>query len=170
MKKPFRKLAEEYQDRVYTFAYYSLHSREEAEDVTQEVLVKLWKHSESVDPEKLTAWTMRVARNAVIDMTRRRKSRGAVIAEGVDFDVVESLVATGTPGPDMITRSREVRDALQEALSLIDEPYRSIVVMREIQELTYSEIVTALEMPLNTVKVYLHRGRRMLREALRGKV
>lgn len=170
MKEPFRKLAEEYRDKVFTFAWYSLHSREEAEDVTQEVLVKLWQHAESVDPDKLTAWVMRVARNAVIDNTRRRKSRGAVFAEGVDFDVVESLVAAQGAGPDRAARSREVRDALQQALARVDEPYRSIVVMREIQEMSYSEIVDSLEMPLNTVKVYLHRGRRMLREALRGKV
>ncbi len=170
MKEPFRKLADTYRHKVYTFAYYSLHSREEAEDVTQEVLVKIWQHSESVAPEKLTAWVMRVARNAVIDNTRRRKSRGAVFAEGIDFDVVESLVASENPGPDRATRSHEVQDALQVALIRVEEPYRSIVVMREIQEMSYSEIVTALEMPLNTVKVYLHRGRRMLREALRGKV
>jgi RNA polymerase sigma-70 factor (ECF subfamily) len=170
MKKPFRKLADTYRDKVFTFAWYSLHSREEAEDVTQEVLVKLWQHAESVDPEKLTAWVMRVARNAVIDTTRRRKSRGAVFADGVDFNVVESLVASGNAGPDQAIRSREVRDALQEALAQVEEPYRSIVVMREVQEMSYSEIVAALEMPLNTVKVYLHRGRRMLREVLRGKV
>ena len=54
MKKPFRKLAEEYRDRVYTFVYYSLRNREEAEDITQEVLVKLWQHSDKIDPEKTT--------------------------------------------------------------------------------------------------------------------
>jgi RNA polymerase sigma-70 factor (ECF subfamily) len=170
MKKPFRKLVEEYQDKVFTFARYSLHSQEEAEDVTQEVLVKLWRHAESIDPDKLTAWVMRVARNAVIDSTRRRKFRGTVIAENVDFDVAESLVASGDSGPEVAARSREIRDALQRALSGVEEPYRSIVVMREIQQLSYSEIVASLDMPLNTVKVYLHRGRRMLREALRGKV
>ena len=170
MKDPFRRLAEEYRDKVFNFAYYSLHSKEEAEDITQEVLVKLWQHAESVNPEKLTAWVMRVTRNAVIDTTRRHKSRGGVFADGVDFDVAESLVAAGNAGPDTAARSREVRDALQRALSRVEEPYRSIVVMREIQEMSYSEIVDSLEMPLNTVKVYLHRGRRMLREALRGKV
>ena len=139
MKEPFRKLADEYKDKVYTFAYYSLRSREEAEDVTQEVLVKLWQHAESVAPEKLTAWVMRVARNAVIDNTRRRKSRRVVFADGIDFDVVENLVAAGGPGPDLATRSHEARDALQEALTRVEEPYRSIVVMREIQEIRFME-------------------------------
>jgi RNA polymerase sigma-70 factor (ECF subfamily) len=170
MKRPFRKLVGQYQDRVFTFVYYSLKNREEAEDVTQEVLMKLWQHNEEVDPEKLTAWVMRVARNAVIDVTRRQRTRSAVFAEGADFEVVEALVAAPGADSEKAVRSRETRDALESALAAVDEPYRSIVVMREIQNMTYAEIVDVLELPLNTVKVYLHRGRRMLREALRGKV
>jgi RNA polymerase sigma factor (sigma-70 family) len=170
MKKPFRKLAEEFQDRVYTFVYYSLRNREEAEDITQEVLVKLWRNMEKIDPGKTAPWVMRVAHNAVIDSARRRKSRTAVIVDGVEFEAVETFVASDQHDAERIFRSRELRDALEEALAALDEPYRSIVVMREIQDMTYAEIVDALEMPLNTVKVYLHRGRRMLRDALRGKV
>ena len=170
MNEPFRELAGRYQDKVYTFVYYSLKSREEAEDVTQEVLMKLWKHQNEVNPDKLTAWVMRVARNAVIDASRRRQTRGAVIAGGADFEVAEQLVAAPGSSTESMVQARETRDALEAALATLDEPYRSIVVMREIQDMAYAEIVNALEMPLNTVKVYLHRGRRMLREALRGKV
>ena len=170
MKEPFRRLAARYQDKVYTFVYYSLKSHEEAEDVTQEVLMKLWQHQNEVNPDRLTAWVMRVARNAVIDAARRRKTRGAVIADGADFEVAEQLVAAPGSGTETMVQARETRDTLEAALATLDEPYRSIVVMREIQDMAYAEIVNALEMPLNTVKVYLHRGRRMLREALRGKV
>ncbi len=56
---------------------------------------------------------------------------------------------------------------MQAALGEIREPYRSIVVLREIEDLKYEEIAAALELPLNTIKVYLHRGRRMLRQRLR---
>jgi RNA polymerase sigma-70 factor (ECF subfamily) len=170
MKEPFRKLAGQYQDRVFTFVHYSLKNHEEAEDVTQEVLMKLWQHKDEVNPDNLTAWVMRVARNAVIDVARRRRSRSAIFADGADFEVAEAIVAA--PGADSENglRSRETRDALESALAAVEEPYRSIVVMREIQDMTYAEIVDVVEMPLNTVKVYLHRGRRMLRDALRGKV
>jgi len=170
MKKPFRKLAEEYRDRVFTFVYYSLRNREEAEDITQEVLVKLWQHSEKIDPAKTKPWVMRVAYNAVVDAARRRRTRSAVVANGIEFEVVESVVSAPGVDTESTVRSRELRDALERALATVEEPYRSIVVMREVQDMTYAEIVDALEMPLNTVKVYLHRGRRMLREALRGKV
>jgi RNA polymerase sigma factor (sigma-70 family) len=170
MSKPFRELVDEYRDRVYTFVYYSLRNREEAEDITQDVIVKLWRHRDEIDPQKLTPWVMRVAHNAVIDSARRRRTRSAVIAEGVELDVAERVVAAGSPDTDRTVRSRELRETLECALATVDEPYRSIVVMREVQEMTYAEINEALEIPLNTVKVYLHRGRRMLREALRGKV
>jgi RNA polymerase sigma-70 factor (ECF subfamily) len=170
MTKPFRRLAEEYRDRVYTFAYYSLNNREEAEDVTQDVLVKLWQNREKVDAAKLPAWVMRVTRNAVIDAARRRRTRASVIADAVEFELAESVVAARGPDTEQVVRTRELRDSLEEALTEVDEPYRSIVVMREIQDMTYAEIADTMETPLNTVKVYLHRGRKMLREALRGKV
>lgn len=170
MTRPFRKLVGQFQDRVFTFVHYSLKNREEAEDVTQEVLMKLWQHKDQVNPEQLTAWVMRVARNAVIDVTRRRRTRSSVFADGADFELAETMVAAPGAEPDESIRAREMREALEAALANIDEPYRSIVVMREIQDMTYAEIVDVVEMPLNTVKVYLHRGRRMLREALRGRV
>lgn len=170
MSKPFRRLAEEYRDRVYTLVYYSLRNREEAEDITQDVIVKLWQHIDRIDPQKIKPWVMRVAHNAVIDAARRRQTRSAVIVDGVDLEVTERVVASGASDTDLAVHERELRDHIKSALSALDEPYRSIVVMREVQDMTYNEIHETLEIPLNTVKVYLHRGRRMLREALRGKV
>jgi RNA polymerase sigma-70 factor (ECF subfamily) len=167
MEKGFRKMAEEYRDRIYTFALYSLRHPEEAEDVTQDVLIKLWRHSGRVDVENRAAWVMRVTRNAVIDAIRRRRSRAAVISDEADYDLAINYSAAEAD-TDKGVASREFREALEGALAGLDDPYRSIVVMREIQELKYSEISEALEIPLNTVKVYLHRGRRMLREALKG--
>jgi RNA polymerase sigma factor (sigma-70 family) len=170
MNRPFRKLAEEQSERIFTFAYYSLRSREEAEDVTQEVLVKLWQQMEAIEPGKLSTWVMRVTRNAVIDAARRRKTKSAVFADGVEIEVVEAITAANGPNAEEVLQSMEIRGELEEALEQIEEPYRSIIVMREIQGMTYAEVAASLEMPLNTVKVYLHRGRKKLREALRGRV
>lgn len=168
MERAFRELAEEYRDKVYTFALYSLRRPEEAEDVTQEVLIRLWQNREHIDSDRVGAWVMRVARNLVIDVSRRRKTRTAVIAEEVPLEVAGNLPG-GAVAPDDGAEAREFRDALEEALARVGEPYRSIVVMREIQELRYVEIAETLDMPLNTVKAYLHRGRAMLRDALKEK-
>lgn len=169
MKKSFRNLAEEYRDKVYTFAHYSLNNREDAEDVTQEVLVKLWRNVDKIDSEKLTAWVMRVARNAVIDATRRLRTRSSVVTGGAEYDLAENVVAARGADTEKLLRTRELQESVEEALSTVEEPYRSIVVMREIQDMTYAEIAATMETPLNTVKVYLHRGRAMLRAAMRGK-
>ena len=71
------------------------------------------------------------------------------------------------PGPQNQAEGAEFRERLKKALGQLPEPHRSIVVLREIQGLAYDEIAAAVDRPLNTVKVYLHRGRKMLREQLR---
>lgn len=169
MIEPFRKLTEQFRDRVYTYALYSLQRPEEAEDVTQDVLVKLWKHHEGLEPERLAPWVMRVTRNACIDAIRRRQTQNAVFARDVDVEMATNF-AVVEPNAVQDVERMEFRQTLETALAELDDPYRSIIVMREIQDMKYNEISQAMEIPLNTVKVYLHRGRRMLRELLTGRL
>jgi RNA polymerase sigma-70 factor (ECF subfamily) len=165
MRRDFRELAEEYAGVVFTYARYSLRHREDAEDITQEVLVRLWKHRDAIEPGRTRAWVMQVARNLVIDVARRQRARTAVFASAPPSD--ESVLQVAAPGtPESEAERSEMRGVLEDAIAALDEPYRSIVVMREIQGLAYDEIATALHMPLGTIKVYLHRGRRRLREAV----
>ena len=70
------------------------------------------------------------------------------------------------PSPEAVAEASELRTRIHDALADLQEPYRSIVIFREIQDMKYDEISESLELPLNTVKSYLHRGRRMLREKL----
>lgn len=166
MSREFQRLAREHGGRIYSFALHALRSREDAEDVTQEVLIRLWRCRETIDPAKLHPWVMRVTRNLVIDASRRRRMRATVIAEGADVEWVADLVADGPPETDRAERS-ELRACLEAAVAELDEPYRSIIIMREIQDHSYNEIAEAMEMPLGTVKVYLHRARRRLRDRVR---
>ena len=166
MGRDFQDLAREYAGAVFTYARYSLRHTEDAEDVTQEVLVRLWKHRDTIEPERTKAWVMQVARNLVIDASRRQRARTEVFAVTVPGDVrVASVPAT--EAADARTDQRELREVLEHAIAALDEPYRSIVIMREIQGLTYEEIAGGLNMPLGTIKVYLHRSRRRLRDAVR---
>ncbi len=166
MARDFRDLAEEYGGRIFTYARYSLRHREDAEDVTQEVLVRLWKHKDSIEPASMATWVMRVTRNLVIDVARRRQSRTAVFAEGADVEEMAGHVAADEAA-DSAAHRAEIREQLESALTQLNEPYRSIVVMREVQGLAYDEIAAAMNMPLGTIKVYLHRARRQLRESMR---
>ena len=166
MRREFEKLVREYQHRVFTFARYCVGNAEEAQDVTQEVLLKLWNNLDKLEPAGVWPWLIRVTRNASIDALRKRGSYRAVVREDPEGEATERMWSTA-PSPDTRIESAEFQQHLRAALAEVREPYRSIVVLREIEDLKYEEIAAALELPLNTVKVYLHRGRRMLRQRLR---
>lgn len=149
-------------DLVYRVALNLLRDADEAADAAQEALVKVWKGCGSIPFEKQRAWCARVARNAALDHIRRRSSRPQPAS---DPDRLPVPLAT-TPAPDAGAETAEFHRELDRALDGLGEPYRSIVVLREIEGLAYKEIADLLDLPLNTLKVYLHRAKRRLRATL----
>ena len=164
MSGDFRRLADEHGTAVYTFALYLLRQREDAQDVAQEVLVRLWEHRERIDPPRVRAWVMRVTRNLVIDHVRRRRLHSARVEEGLAAEAAAARVADEPAGE--AETSPALRAALESAIGALDEPYQSLLVLREIQGFSYDQIAEAFAMPLGTVKAYLHRARRRVREQL----
>ena len=149
--------------KVYTLAVYLLANPEEAEDVTQEVLVRLWRRGRDVAPEKIGPWLVRVTRNACIDSIRRRKGGSQVaVDDGAGLELQEPA-----PGPERLANASQLGGRILQALDALSEPGRSVVILREIQGLSYQEIGEALEMPMSSVRVTLHRGRRRLRKELK---
>ena len=162
----FQALVEGHRNRIYTFAFYFLRNREDAEDVTQEVLIRLWNHWRRLEGAPMKAWLMKVTRNLCCDVSRRRTTRGRV--EGFDDgEAAVELAASPEPDPEHAAEAADFRRRLTAAIKSLPEPQKSIVILREVQGLTYDEIASVVGRPLNTVKVYLHRGRKLLREALR---
>lgn len=159
----FEQQLQRYQHRIYGYAFHYLGNREEAEDITQEVFIRFWKHRETIDEEKPLGWLLRVTRNASVDAIRRRKTYQRTVS--VNSELLDYAHGRN-PLPDTDAESSDFRQHLQSALEELSEPYRSIVILREIQELKYQEIAEALDLPLTTVKVYLHRARKMLRNQL----
>jgi RNA polymerase sigma-70 factor (ECF subfamily) len=149
--------------KAYTLAVYLLANREEAEDVTQEVLIRLWRRGHEVSPEKIGPWLVRVTRNACIDAMRRRKGGSRV---AIDDDAGIELHEPA-PGPESLAHASQLGGRILQALDALSEPGRSVVILREIQGLSYQEIGEALEIPMSSVRVTLHRGRRRLREELK---
>jgi RNA polymerase sigma-70 factor (ECF subfamily) len=148
-------------DRVFSLALRLLGDRDEAADVTQDVLVRLWQHARELPDERRTAWTLRVTRNACLDAIRARRVRAAVALD----DAPEP--AGHDPSPTDEAEAADLRPHLNAALDSLGEPFKSIVVLREVEGYAYNEIADALELPLTTVKVYLHRARQRLRDILR---
>lgn len=162
----FEAAADRHQRKVYTFARYYLGNSEEAEDVTQEVLVKLWQHHSTIDAEGQHAWIMKVTRNACFDRLRRRQTAARFFTEDPD-ETASARVPDSVPGPAERAEASDFKRHLRSALEQLKDPMKSIVILREIQGLKYDEIAETLEVPLNTVRVYLHRGRQKLREQLK---
>jgi RNA polymerase sigma factor (sigma-70 family) len=159
----FKRCMAEYQQRVFSFTAHMLGDKAAAADVTQDVFIKLWEHRERMDQDRMIGWLLRVARNACIDAMRKRKVRRA-LSDSEDFSL-DSLPSTGI-GPDKEAAASLFRERLAAALDTLGEPHKSIVILREVQEYKYEEISEVLSLPLNTVKVYLHRARKALRQEL----
>ena len=157
MSKVFRQWVSEYQDQAWSLARYLLKDAAEAEDVCQEAFVKLWNHQDSIDHEKVRAWLMKVTRNGCLDRIRRRKP---------SEELGEWHEDMAGSGPQQGAEHQELGHWLQRAIDRLGEPYRSLVVLRDVQQNSYEEVAEALELSLAQVKVYLHRARKQLREDL----
>jgi RNA polymerase sigma-70 factor (ECF subfamily) len=157
MSRRFRKWVDEYQDQAWTLARYLLKDAAEAEDAVQEAFVKLWHNRDRVDPGKIKPWLMRVTRNQCLDRLRRRKPT----EEWADWQKADE-----GPGPAQGLAQQELAARLKHSINGLKEPYRSLVVLRDVQQHSYEEVASVLELSLTQVKVYLHRARKQLREQL----
>lgn len=140
-------------------ARYLLRNDADAEDAAQEVFSSLWSHRDSIEAGKERAWLMRVTRNECFDRIRRRRPE----SEWNDETVVEER------GPMDATEQGELSRQLATAIAELDEPARSLVVLRDMQQYSYEEISQMQSLSLSQVKVYLHRARARLREQLEVK-
>ena len=166
MVSGFEAAVERHQRKVYTFARYYLGQAEEAEDITQEVFLKLWRHRRQIDAGGERAWLLQVTRNACLDRLRRRQSAARLFARDDEEPAVERVSAV-EPGPEARAAAADFGRHLSDALERLTDPMKSIVILREIEGLKYQEISDVLGVPLNTVRVYLHRGRSRLRQQLK---
>ncbi len=157
----FERVAREHKDRVFGHAVWLLRDREEAGDVAQEALVRLWQHRETVPIEAAKNWLLKTTHRLCIDRHRRKVARPEVPER-------DDLPPPVTPEPDPERRALggSLGDALERALGILSDRDRAIVLLREVEGLTYEEITETLDIPLGTLKATLHRSREKLRDAL----
>lgn len=158
----YERAVRQHKDGLHGFASQMLRDREEALDVAQEAMIRLWEQRKRVEPERARAWLMRTAHNLCIDRIRRRKTRNEV----ADGDDVVQWRESHEPDPARLAESSALGRQLERTLGELDATDRAVIVMREIQELPYREIAEVMQMPLGTVKARLHRARERLRERL----
>ena len=162
----FDSAAERHARKVYTFAAYLLGDPHEAEDVAQEVLVKLWTRGGGIPTDRLEAWLMRVTRNACTDCLRKRKRTAEVISIQRD-DRPRADRPSPEPSPERMAAGSELGARILGEMERLSTAARSVVILREIQGFSYVEIAEIMNMSLDTVRVTLHRARRRLRESLK---
>lgn len=160
----FNAILKEHKDRVYSYALYLSKNQDDAEDITQEVFVKLYHQLENNQPEKPEAWLMRVTHNHCMDYMRRRS---AVHRRQTDLkDWTHPGDYTDMESPDATVESKETRERLFSAMDQLPNKTRSILLLHYFQGMKLDEIAGAMELNLNTVKVTLHRGRKMLEDTI----
>lgn len=157
-----------YSRRIYNLAYRFTSSREAAEDLTQEVFVRIYRTLEQFDQRQgdLQNWLMRLARNLVIDDYRKRvRNPQDSHAEDVDEHVFHLRSAGSSAQKDL--ERRELSAQVQEGIDKLPSDLRTCVILRDIEELSYQEIVDLLQIPEGTVKSRINRGRIELSKVLR---
>lgn len=160
MDADFQATVRAHKDRIFALAVRLTGDHAEAEDVVQESFIKLWRQRPPPNGDSVLPWLLTVARNASLDRLRKRR----MVA--LDGGEMLNREAGPEPQPDRRLADEEFDARLRRELDGLDEPFRSLVVMREMQGLEYAVIAEALSLPLTQVKVYLHRARRKLRHRL----
>jgi RNA polymerase sigma-70 factor (ECF subfamily) len=154
--------------RIFNLAYRFTSSVDAAEDLTQDVFIRIYKTLDQYDSKQgdLSNWLMRLARNLIIDDYRhRQRNPQNSMADAVD-DHQYHLRAVGTSAHKEVER-KELAAQVQQGIDKLPEDLRTCVILRDIEELTYAEIVDVLQIPEGTVKSRINRGRIELAKILR---
>jgi RNA polymerase sigma-70 factor (ECF subfamily) len=148
--------------RVYRLAYRLTGNQHDAEDLTQEVFVRVFRSLSTYTPGTFEGWLHRITTNLFLDMVRRRqKIRFDALAE----DASDRL-ASDEPGPERAYEQNNLDPEIQRALDALPADFRAAVVLCDLEGLTYEEIALTLDIKVGTVRSRIHRGRVLLREAL----
>jgi RNA polymerase sigma-70 factor, ECF subfamily len=166
----FAEIVELYKDKVFQISFRMLGNRQEAEDIAQEAFIRAYVNINNYDiNRKFSTWLYRIATNLSIDRIRKKKPDFYLDAEvaGAEGLTLYSQVAADVVSPDDEVVSLELQETIQKEILKLPEKYRSVIVLKYIEELSLKEISEILDIPVGTVKTRIHRGREALRHQLR---
>ena len=170
-EKAFSQLVSIYEGAVYNMAMYIVKNREDALDISQEVFVKLWQSLPSFRGEcSVKSYIMKLTQNAALDLKRKQSRRQSVSltavndkGEEVQLDIVDS---SDDANPSEAYLRKEKVQKVREGLLRLDEDQRKIIIMRDMNGMSYSDIAYALDISEGTVKSRLNRARGALKKIL----
>jgi RNA polymerase sigma-70 factor (ECF subfamily) len=170
----FRELYDRYHKRVFAVALGVLKNKDDALDVVQESFVKVHRHLDGFQgSSSFYTWLYRIAMNLAIDQLRRRKSAGSAVSEdSLDRELVDDSVLhekmEANPRKTVIRRELMVR--VEEALGTLPDHHRQVIVLREIEGMSYEEIAEVMDVPKGTIMSRLFHARRKMQLALQDYV
>jgi RNA polymerase sigma-70 factor (ECF subfamily) len=157
----WEQVVREHSARVYRLAYRLSGNAQDAEDLTQETFVRVFRSLASYSPGTFEGWLHRITTNLFLDMVRRRQK--------IRFDALPEdteRLAGSSPSPEQVYADTHLDPQVQAALDALSPEFRVAVVLCDIEGLTYEEIAATLGIKLGTVRSRIHRGRLQMREAL----
>ena len=174
-ERAFREVVDTYRDQVYNLTYRMLGDRTEAEDLAQEVFITVFKSIDSFRGDaKFSTWLYRIAanhcKNRIKYLARRRDRQQTEYLEeaaaGGDGTAARLAGTTPAPAPDMQLAGAELERLVQKTIASLDEEQRLLVILRDVEDLSYGEISEITNLPEGTVKSRLHRARMTLRRRM----
>ena len=169
----YRELLSRYERPVFSLIYRMVRDRALAEDLSQETFIKVLNALDSYRPEyKFSSWIFKIANNAAIDQLRKREldtlsldgAPGARTAEEIEATALQATDRGESPLAEL--ESRELGSEIEQAIGKLRPEYRTAILLRHVEGRAYEEIAEVMDLPLGTVKTYIHRARLELREYL----
>ncbi len=165
----FRELVERHQIAVVGTVAKMLGNPSEAEDIAQQVFLRIWRNAKRYRPEaKFTTYLYTITRNLVFNETRRRSRKKEVSADELEENSNHLIAASSDRQPDSELLQVELQRAVDAAIAGLPEAQRMAVVLRRYEQLSYEEIAEVLSLSVSAVKSLLFRARTTLRETLSG--
>jgi RNA polymerase sigma factor (sigma-70 family) len=158
----WEQVVQEHSARVYRLAYRLTGNRHDAEDLTQEVFVRVFRSLSSYTPGTFEGWLHRITTNLFLDQVRRKQR---IRFDALPEDAGDRLAGSDL-GPERAWEHNNLDHDVQAALDTLPPEFRAAVVLCDIEGLSYEEIAATLDVKLGTVRSRIHRGRAALRQAL----
>jgi RNA polymerase sigma-70 factor (ECF subfamily) len=173
LEAAYLELIRRYERPVFALLFRMVRDRELAEDLAQETFVKALNAIDSYRPEfKFSSWIFKIANNAAIDHLRRRELDTLSLDGSPHAETPEAMQATALQigarqeSPLDTVEAKELGGAIEAAIGSLRPEYRSCILLRHVEGRAYEEIAEILNLPLGTVKTYIHRARNELRQSL----
>jgi RNA polymerase sigma-70 factor, ECF subfamily len=163
----FNKLVNLYQEKIFNLAYRYVKDQEEAKDLTQDIFVSIYRSLPTLkEPSKFSSWLYQIAINHCRNRYRRLQRRGFFDKQSID-DEESSLQLSSGESLEKNIEQQETTDILMAELAKMSETEKEILILRDLQGLSYDEISASLDIPLGTVKSKLNRARLALKNRLK---